>query len=298
MEDQQTAKKIQLSPHQYFKKALALARLGKGVDAIQHIDCAIIFSSYSPFYIYQKIKILFEIKDWDRCSSYIFEQISYLYKHASLYIVCRVLHYYQLINEAAAEDLAKLLAEKDLPSCLAEEYQNILDAKTSEFFYHAKKASTQDHYQLCIDYCELLIKLKKSSWEMLYLAAYAYHMIGGLHKACEYYKKCITLNSEYDRAFCDLGLALMELNLFEEALTYLNKARYLHPGNIDYLSYIAECYYCLRQYALAQETHESIMKIYPSRLQTYFNLSHICKRQDKKALSKKYMKVAQKRIKK
>jgi tetratricopeptide (TPR) repeat protein len=298
MHEQVTPTLLQVSPYSYFKKSLVLIEQGKDLDAIQHIDCAIVFSSHSPFYIYQKIKLLFKLKHFITCSDYILEQVYFLHNHASLFIVCRIIHYYQLINNLSLDELKKTLGSKEVPSCLADEYQNILDFKASNLFSYAQKAAEQDNFSLCIDYCHLIIKQNKSTWETYYLIAYSYHMLSNLHKACTYYKKCLMLNPNHSIAYNDLALALMELSEFHEAIEYLNKARELQPENIDYLSHIAECYYSLRSYALAQETYESIAKIYPSRIQTYFNLSHICKRQNKKFLSKKYMKIAQKRLKK
>lgn len=298
MNAQTVTQYIEVTPHYYYKKALAFMHEGKLNDTMQHIDSAVLFSSHAPFYIYQKIKLMIQLNDFDTCSEYILKQLNYLYKNASLYIVCKVLHYYQMLNELSHEEFKELLILKEVPYCLAEEYKNVLDGTESNLFYLAKKAHGQDNHILCVDYCTIMMKKKKATFEAYYLAAYSSHMIGNLHKACEYYKKCVKLNPEYDIAYSDLGLALMELREYNEALNYLNKARYLHPGNVDYLSHIGECYYALKQYDLAQETFENIISIYPSRLQTYFNLSYICKKQDKKRLSRKYIKIIQKRIKK
>lgn len=288
---------IDVSPKYYFKQALRFMQEESVLDTIQHIDCAIIFSSHSSFYIYQKIKLLFQLNELDRCSQYILEQFHFLYQHASLYIVCRVIDYYQKINRLSSDHLKKLLTDKHIPCCLADEYQNILISKDSNLFYYATKASTQDDLLLCIDYCTLMIKQNKSRFEPLYLAAKSYHMLGHLHKACEYYKKCILVNPKYDRAYNDLGLALMELGEFGNALEALNKAKELHVNYVDYLSHIAECYYGLKKYDLAQEILESIITLYPSELQVYFNLSYVCKKLNKKHLSKKYMKLAKKQLK-
>lgn len=298
MDEQLITTPIQVSPHYYFKKSLVLIQQGKVLDALQHIDCAIVFSSHSPFYIYQKIKFLFETDDFITCSDYILEKVHFLHKHASLYIVCKIIHYYELMNHTSVEHLKEILAEKEVPYCLASEYKNILNCQVSNLFYFAQEAASQDDFLLCIDYCNLMIKQNKLTWEMLYLAAYSYHMAGSVHKACEYYKKCIMMNSKNDKVYNDLGLALMELCLYNEALECLNKARDLSPENIDYLSHIAECYYALRAYSLSQETYEEIIRIHPSYLQIYFNLSHICKKQNKNFLSKKYMKLAKKTLRK
>ncbi|WP_069999417.1 tetratricopeptide repeat protein [Cellulosilyticum sp. I15G10I2] len=269
----------------------------KLLDTIQHIDCAIVFSSHSCFYIYQKIKFLFALNETAACSAYILDQLHFLYQHASLYILCKALYYYQKLNALSSEHLKQLLIERSVPYALADEYQNILESKTSNLLYYAKKASNQDDFLLCIDYCTLILKKNKHSLEALYLSGQAYHMLGHLHQACEYYNKCIQVDPQYDLAYNDLGLALMELGSFPEALEALNKAKALHPGNIDYLAHISECYYALKKYDLAQLTLESIIKICPSHLQIYFNLSYVCRKQNKKRLSKKYMKIAQKQLK-
>lgn len=298
MNDQPATQSIQISPHYYFKRAINFIRIGNLADAVSHIDCAIVFSKHSPFYVYQKIKILFEGGSFHECSNYIKGQAHFLYKNASLYILCKAIYYYQHINKFSIEALKEILSQSGVPYCLAEEYESILNLNPSDFFSYAKKACSQDNYELCIDYCHLLIRLNKTTWEVYYLMAYAYHMTGDLYKASEYYKACLKMNVDYDIAYNYLGLVLMELNLFEEALSYLDKARCLHPGQIDYLSHLAECYFCLGQYDSAIKILEEMIKICPSRIQTYFNLSHIYKRQNKKALSKKYMKIARKRLKK
>jgi tetratricopeptide (TPR) repeat protein len=289
---------IDLLPHTYFKKALSFIQSGNNDALIQHIDCAIVFSSHSPFYIYQKIKLLFQSDETTLCSSYILDQLYFLYKHASLYLLCRSIDYYQTIHHLSSEELAEVLKSHNVPYCLAVEYENLLNARSAHLADYAQKALIQDNFMLCVDYCTLLIKQRKYDYKALYLKAYGYHMLGCLYKACDYYKKSLAANDKYDIAYCDLGLALMELNSFKEALQYLNIASYLEPSNLDYLSHIAECHYALKEYALAEKTFESILALSPDNLQTYFNLSYACKKQNKRQLAKKYVKTAQRQLEK
>ena len=292
----QAAQKTDVSANYYFKQALSLMPQGNSVSIIQYIDSAIIFSSHSCFYIYQKIKYLFACGQFTDCSQYILEQIHFLYENASLYITCRALSYYQKINAASSDALKAILAQKSIPLSLADEYENILLGKLAHLLHYAEKASVKDNFLLCIDYCALLIKKNHSNLDALYLTARAYHMLGNLHQACSYYKKCIELDTKYPMAYIDLGLAFMELGLFPEALESLVKASQLQPDNVDYLAHIAECYYMLKKYKLAQEVLEKILKLRPDYFQAYFTLSYIYKKQNKNYLSKKYMKMAKKAL--
>lgn len=294
---QSTTQYIDLAAHTYFKKSLSFIQVENREAMVQHIDCAIIFSSLSPFYIYQKIKLLFQSNQTDLCSSYILDQLHFLYTHASLYLLCRAIHYYQILNHLSLEELTEVLKNKNLPYCLASEYENLLTTRSTHLADYAQKALIQDNFTLCIDYCTLMIKQQKSNHKALYLMGYAYHMMGHLYKACEYYKKTLAVNDKYDIAYCDLGLVLMELNAFKEALEYLNIASYLQPGNLDYLSYIAECHYALKEYALAEKTFESILALSPDNVQIYFNLSYACQKQNKRRLAKRYVKTAQNQLK-
>ena len=156
------------SPHSYFKKSLELMRSHHLKDALQAIDAAIIFSSNSPFYIYQKVKLLFHLNALEACSHFILLQLQHFFRDASLYLVCRLIDYYQKINALDTLALAKLLEVHHLPSCLAQEYTTLLKNPNCNFLPKLNKVMFQDHYKLCIDYCELILKTKNPPHEILF----------------------------------------------------------------------------------------------------------------------------------
>lgn len=286
-----------LSPYAYYKRALQLLEIQADHEALQALDTAIILSSSSPFYIYQKIKFLYKLGEFETCSTFILTQLDFLYKYASLYLLCRSLDYYQKINHLPLPELSNLLENKNLPFCLAEEYTHLLTTSHPNLLPSAKKAMYQDHYIQCISYCNVIAKTAHPSSEVLYMKAYSYHMLGDLYKARQGYEAYLAIAKEDASAYHALGLLLMEIGLFDQALTALQKASHLSPGNLQYLSHIGECYYATKQYALAEETFENLASCYPNDLQTYFNLSHTYKKHRKKSLYKKYTKKIKKQIK-
>lgn len=297
MEALETHGSFQLSPQAYFKNALFLFENQQLPAALQAIDAAIVFSNNSPFYIYQKIRILYNLGAYKNCSQLIVSQLGYLYKHSSLYILCRILDYLQKINHYNLEDLKKLLHHHHVPYCLADSYYTLLTEKNKPFLSLAKKAIVQDDYSLCLCYCQLYLKLHPSTPEVIYMKAYASHMLGDLIQARHNYIDYLKEQSHNASAHISASFISMELGDYEVAIEHLLKACSIEPSNKQYLFYLGECYYAAKKFDQAIATYQTIAKLDPDNLQNCFNLSHAYQKVSKRRLSRRYLKRIKKQLK-
>ncbi len=297
METLNAQQSLHLSPQNYLKNALSLLRQEQLQDALQSIDAAVIFSGNSPFYIYQKIRILFNLGALQSCSQLIVSQLEYLYKYGSLYILCRSIDYYQKINACNLEELENLLKNVHVPYCLASIHKELMLQKQKPFLAKARKAMVQDHYPLCIAYSDLYLKLNPVTKDLVYMKAYSYHMLGQLQQALPYYREYLKLNLKDPKAYIELGAILLEMGQVSEALEYFEKASYMEPTNKEYLSYIAECHIASKKYDSAIATYQTIEKYYSTDIQNYFNLSYVYRKINKKHLSKRYLKKVRQQLK-
>lgn len=297
METLNVQQSLHLSPLNYLKNARHLLEQQHFKDALQSIDAAIVFSGNSCFYIYQKIRILYNLGAFQTCSQLIVSQLEYLYKHSSLYILCRMIDYYQKINLCSPEELETLLKNMHVPYCLAQLYPELMTQKETPLLAYARKAMFQDDYALCLAYIDLYLKFHSPTKEIIYMKAYAYHMLGALHQALPYYRECLKLNLKDPKSYTQLGAILLELGHISEALEYFEKASYMEPTNKEYLSYIAECHMAAKRYHAAISTYQTIEKYYSTDLQNYFNLSYAYKKVNKKYASRRYIKKVKQQLK-
>ncbi len=298
MENLNVQQSLHLSPLNYLKNALSLLQQEQLKDALQSIDAAIVFSGNSSFYIYQKIRILYNLGALQTCSQLIVSQLEYLYKYSSLYILCRTIDYYQKINVCNLEELENLLKNVHVPYCLASIYKELMFQKEKPFLARARKAMVQDDYSLCIAYTDLHLKLNPATKDLIHMKAYSYHILGQLQQALPYYKEYLKLNVKDPKAYTELGIILLESGQISEALEYFEKASYMDPTNKEYLSYIAECQIASKKYDAAVITYQTIEKYYSTDIQNYFNLSYAYKKANKKYLSRRYLKKAKQQLKK
>lgn len=288
---------LQRSPHQYFKDALELFQCNQLPAALQSLDAAIVFSQNSPFYIYQKIRLLYQIGALQSCNELIVSQLEHLYKHGSLYILCRSLDYLQKVTPYPLNELRTLLDEHRVPYCLADSYSIWLYQKDKPFFSLAEKALVQGHYTLCLSYCELYLKLYQSNAHICYMQGFCHHILGHLIQAKCYYQEYVKFNPNEASSYVHVGLIAMELGDYPLAITYLEHASNLEPNELNYQLYLGECYYAAKKYNLAATTYTSIITKEPTNLQSYFNLSHTYKKMSKNRLSKRYTRSIQKQLK-
>ena len=289
------------SPSFYLKKAFELIRNSQTTDAIQCIDTAIIFSHHAPFYIFQKIKLLYYWGNQTICSQFILSQLSHLYKNGSLYIFCRTLGYLQKINHYNTAALKIYLDQQHIPYCLADCYPLILRRKYKTLYKMAHKAMMQDNYPLCIDYLHICLKCTctyNESTDIYYKLAYSYHMLGRLLDAKKYYELYFELQPYAADAYTNLGFITMELGDLTSAIHYFKKACLMVPSHPDYPLYLGECLYLAKKYSEAVNTYKAFSKEHPDNLQVYFNLSHTYKKMAKTNLSKHYTKFVNKQLKK
>lgn len=297
METIETLKLLQRSPHQYFKDALEQFKQNHLPTALQSLDAAIVFSLNSPFYIYQKIRLLYQIGAPQSCNEFIVSQLEYLYKQGSLYILCRSIDYLQKATPYSLNELRTLLYEHGVPYCLADFYDTLLLQKEKPFFELAEKAMLQDHYELCLCYCNLYLKLHKSNPKLCYMQGYCHHMLGHLIHAKAYYQEYLNFHQTHAKAYVNIGLIAMELGDYKTALEHLLHANTLEPDNPNYEMYLGECYYLAKKYNEAVAIYERMINKEPNNLQNYFNLSHTYKKMSKNRLSRRYTKRIKKYLK-
>ena len=243
------------------------------------------------------IRILYDLGAYKSCSQLIVSQLGYLYKHSSLYIVCRSLDYFQKINHYTRDDLEKLLSSHHVPYSLADSYDTLLTQKDKPFFSLAKRAMVQDDYTLCISYCQLYCKLRPINPDIMYMKAYSHHMLGDLPKARHYYLEYLNAKPNHPSAYLHISLVSMELGDYEGAISYLQKASSMEPQNIQYLSYLGECYYASKNFEQAIATYKAIAQLEPDNFQNCFNLSHAYQKLNKRRLSRRYIKRIKKNLK-
>ncbi len=288
---------LQLSPLNYLKIALRLLSENNLQNALQSLDAAIVFSHSCPFYIYQKIKILYDLGAYKNCSTLIVSQLEHLYKHGSLYIVCRVIDYYQKMTNVETDELQKLLKSLRVPYSLAQDYEKLLITRDINFLKCAKIAHMKDQHELCISYIDLYIKHHSTTPEVIHMKADSYHLLGELDTSLVCYKEYLNMQPENPNAYIYIGQVLMELNQNMEALEYFNKCLDLDSTNKDGLSYLAECNLILHRYDIALSNYQVIEKYYSKDIQNYFNLLFVYKKLNKGLSIRRYSKKIREQLK-
>lgn len=286
------------SPQFFFKQALTLFKKQQWTDSLQFLDAAIIFSHHSPFYLYQKVRFLYQSDHLLTCSQFIVSHLAYLYKHSSLYIFCRILDYLQKMNHYDLDYFCKLLKHHHIPYCLASCYSMILTQKDKPFAHLARQAIQYDDYILCLDFCELHCKLYPTTADICYMQAYSHHMLGHLQEGKNAYQNYLSFYPDDTNTYVHIALISMELNDYTSAIYYLKKANSLAPTNSTYLSYLAECYYATKNFSLAAKLYKQLLKQQSTNLQLYFDLAHTYKKMCKHRRSKRYIKLMHKTQKK
>lgn len=291
------------SPQTFFSNALAALHANEIGEALQYIDTAIVLSHNAPFYIYQKIRFLYEYQDvtiegQPDCQTFILSQLDYLYQNASLYIVCRTIDYFERVCKYEIAILKEVLKEHHVPYCLGDTYTLLLRKKHKPFFNWAKKALVQDDYKLCLDYCELFLKLYPTNSELCYMQAFSHQMLGQLLEAKPYYESYLSFNPNAPEPHRYLAYLYMELNQYDKAISHLKKAVNLDINPLEDLLYIGECYYASKKWDLAISTYKSILDRSPGYIQCYFNLAQAYRKALKPRMVKKTLKVAEREIKK
>lgn len=297
METNNSQNSLQLSPLNYLKIALRLLSENKLQNALQSIDAAIVFSHNSPFYIYQKIRILYDLGAYKSCSKLIVSQLEHLYKHGSLYILYRGIDYYQKINNLDTDDINNLLKSLKIPYSLGQDYKKLLVSRDINFLKCAKIAHVKDQHELCISYIDLYIKSHTCSPDTIHMKADSYHLLGDLNTSLVFYKEYLNMQPENPDAYVYIGQVLMELNQHIEALDYFKKAIDLDSTNKDALSCLAECNINLGKYDAALATYQTIEKYYSKDIQNYFDILFVYKKLNKGFSIRRYNKKLREQLK-
>lgn len=285
-----------LSPHGYFLKGLSLHHSQQFDEALDYINMTIILSNNSPFYIYQKIKFLYTSEDYEACYSFIISQFEWLYKNASLYILCRTISYYQSIKKLSIPLLEDTLEAYGIPSCLADSYELLLKKPPHILKRLIQKAIVQDQYVLALNYIALIERNTSLTADLLYLKGYAYHMLGQLENAHTAYLAYSEMMPHSASSFHHIGMVLMEMKYYHSACKNLEQALRLESDNITYALHLGECYYVSQKYTLAAKLYENLHKRFPTNLQISFNLMHTYKTTHHFLHSRKYAKQIKKQL--
>lgn len=291
------------SPQAFFSNALAAFHANEPIEALQFLDTAIVLSHNAPFYIYQKIRFLYECEEniidgQPNCQTFILSQLEYLYNHASLYLLCRTIDYLNRVSHYDMDTFKEVLKTHHVPYCLADHYDVLLRKKQKPFLKWAQKAFLQDDYILCLDYCHLYLKLYPTTSEICYMQAFSYHMLGELMEAKPYYERYLSFNPKLAEAHRYLAYLYMDLRQFEKAIKSFQKAASLEISPLEDLLHVGECYYAAKKWEQAIATYKSILDKSPGYIQCYFNLTQAYRKALKPRHVKKTLKLAQKEIKK
>lgn len=285
------------SPQKYFKNALQLFEAVQIPIALQSLDAAIFFSNNSPFYIHQKVRILYKLGALDSCHQFIMSQLEYLYKHGSFYILCRTIDFLQLIKHYSTGQLQTILHQHHIPYCLANHYKEWLTTAQRPFASLAQTAFRKDNYERCISYCQLFLKNHAPIPSILYIMAYSYHMTYDFEQATHVYDAYLRLVPTNIDARLAIIFISMESKQYEQGISSLKELLSQDPHNKTYLSYLGECYYQANKPLEALQTFETIVKHHPDDLQNLFNLFHSYTFLNKNWRAKHTMKEIQKRLK-
>lgn len=285
------------NPQTHFKNALKFFENEQIPATLQSIDAAIVFSHHSPFYIYQKIRILYQLGALKSCSQLIIAQLNYLYKHGSLYLLCRSIDYLQKINHFTLGQLRYLLDQHDIPYCIADHYKSWLTAREKPIQALAENALRHDHFSLCLSYCHLYLKQAPLNASIAYMTGYCYRMLGDLSAAEDMYKQCLPLTTDSLKVKTELISLQIELHQFDTALSSIKELLASHPHHPDYLSYWGECLCLSQKFKQARRPFKKLSRKKPYRLQAYFNLAYIYGKLGRSWQAKHFTKKAERLLK-
>ena len=297
MNTEQNHNFLHYPPLTYFRQALSFFESQQVSAGLQAVDAAIIFSNNSPFYMYQKVRILYKLGALKSCSELIVSQLDYFYKSSSLYILCRTIDYLQQINNFSVKQLQTILADKNIPYCLASHYKEWLTTKNKPFLSLIRNAWVHDHFSLCIGYCKLYIRYYEKTDDILFMMAYSYHMLGDYMTAKNIYLEYFNTTHKKAKATLHLAFIHSDLGEYETAIDYFKTLLSEDEQNKTYLTYLGDCYYLANKYASSIETYELITKYYPEDIQAWCNLTHVYGAMKKKWQAKRCLKQSEKLLK-
>lgn len=101
---------------------------------------------------------------------------------------------------------------------------------------------------------------------------------GNIDEAIKYFNKALSLNPNYDYAFCSLGLAYSMKGDFEKSVKYLQDSLRINPALSDAHNYLGTAYQEMGFLDKAEQEFRIAVsdKNYKSRELPYYNLARLC----------------------
>jgi tetratricopeptide (TPR) repeat protein len=98
---------------------------------------------------------------------------------------------------------------------------------------------------------------------------------GNPHLAVEKYRAALALNPNYFEPLVGLSESFFQLEEYEEALTYLSRARSIDPDDIDLLNLEGEIRVALSMYTQARDLFLRVLAVEPNNLAAQFGLAEL-----------------------
>lgn len=290
--DNQVNTHKELSPNTYFEKSLDAFNNSNKNDAIYFIDLAISSCSKKEFFMFQKAKMFFALKSYSECSNYIEENILFFYKNCSLYIFSQIINYYQLCTTYSPASLSLILRSKNIPYALACEYYHIINKNNVDFINKAVIAKKNNKYELCISYCDLVLNYNNSEASTYLLKSQCHHLLGQTDLAISAYTKLLELTPFNDSIYHTLGIVMMELNRYPEAISFFEQATKLLPSNTEYRFCLGDAFFKWRKYDSALKCFKDVITKEPTHINSYIRIAEIYIQINNNKKARKYYKQA------
>ena len=276
----------------YFYTSVELFETFDCEGAISFIDLAINTSTKKEFYMFQKVKMLFALQMYSRCAVYIEDYLLFFYSNCSLYIFSKILHYYHISTDCSTYLLRKLLSDQNIPTVIAIEYESISNKGHSDFFKKALLAKSNNDFLTCISYCDLLLREHNDDPSIYITKGECHHLLGEHDLALLMYQKAILIAPNNDLIHHDLGIIMMALERYPEAIASFNEATDLVPSNIKYKINLGEAFYRWKKYDSALKCFKEVIHKTPTHIDSYLRIAEIYIQINQTKKAKKYYKKA------
>jgi superkiller protein 3 len=145
--------------------------------------------------------------------------------------------------------------------------KKILEGKRSlEAFELFEKAANEDSLEVQLGYYKKVISLDSNYVDAFNNIGVAYYYLGQIDSSIIYLKKALDLNPKYPEANNNLGFILSQLGLNKKAIPFFLKAIQERPNYIIALINLADSYYYLKDYNNAQKVLDEALKLDPENM--------------------------------
>ncbi|OON95707.1 MAG: hypothetical protein ATN32_06935 [Candidatus Epulonipiscium fishelsonii] len=224
-------------------------------DALTYIDLAIVIAEEKLEYICYKLKILYTLGHVNEYIRFFINHIIYLFNKLPLKDFCFFLGCYQQCNKFYSKYLRAILQECQVPSVIAEIYEDVLEDTKFNFKEMAIENFVFHEFRFALDYAELALKeyedFDETIKEILLIKCRCLEKLQETRKCIDSYNYFLALFPDQEDAYRELGDILFLNNEMKSALLNYKKALSLTSvPNLYYLN-IANCYFQLKKYKKA-----------------------------------------------